>query len=528
MSSSDTLPLVSVGMPTYNRPDLLARALNCIVKQSYQNLEIIISDNASPDIRVEAVAREYCARDSRIRYVRNPKNIGAIRNFWSVLGLSRGEFFMWAADDDEWETDFIEYGLKHIGKAGTVMGNMETIFHVSETAIPSFMPHLDPAYSTYENAAAFLRNMQPSIIYGLHRTDALRSCIPDREFDFLDCFVVYKMILRHGIKTCPGVRYRAGVHSAEYIVKTASESQKKLIYAPFVIETIWETFKSKDLRTFQKLRLSVIAMRTSANLFLHLTRSTALKLPTPYAVMRRTLGFARTIWNRAYQLLQDAWPRLVSRSSFSQSGEDMIVDFALRAMRIDNPTYLDVGANHPFIFNNTYYFYTRGYRGVSVEPDPRLYALLVKKRPREKHLNIGVGAGRSDNMKFYVMSNSTLSTFSQEEANRYAESGSYRIERILNVDLIPITEIFDAYFGGHSADFVSIDVEGLDFEIISSIDFERYRPAIICVETIVYSEHRDGGKVTHIEEVLKSKGYMLYADTHINTIFVDRERWVNA
>jgi len=95
--------LVSVGVPVYDRPELLKRRLANIVGQTYRNLEIIVSDNASPNPEMEAIGRAYAASDPRIRYVRQATNIGAAANFDFVLSCSTGEYFAWAADDDEWD-----------------------------------------------------------------------------------------------------------------------------------------------------------------------------------------------------------------------------------------------------------------------------------------------------------------------------------------------------------------------------------------------------------------------------------------
>jgi FkbM family methyltransferase len=227
-------------------------------------------------------------------------------------------------------------------------------------------------------------------------------------------------------------------------------------------------------------------------------------------------------------VIGDVFPRYVSRQSFSQSGEDMIIDFALKAMRIENPSYLDIGANHPCIFNNTYYFYNlKGY-GVTVEPDPALSALLKRKRPKDITLNIGVSTGLHERLPLYVMSNPTLNTFSESEALRYGETGSYKIQRVIDVELLPISEIFMKYFDDNSPDILSIDVEGMDYEIIKSIDFKKYRPVIICVETLQFSESREVNKISAINNYLSNYNYMVYADTHINTIFVDRQKWIDA
>ncbi len=92
-------PLVSIGLPTYNRAATLERAIESAIKQDYQNVELLISDNASTD-ETEEICRCASQQDSRIKYVRQQTNLGAIANFREVLRHSSGEFFMWLADDD--------------------------------------------------------------------------------------------------------------------------------------------------------------------------------------------------------------------------------------------------------------------------------------------------------------------------------------------------------------------------------------------------------------------------------------------
>lgn len=100
---------ISIGLPTYNRPDSLRRTLDTMLAQSYSNIEIVISDNGSPDIRVAEVINEYAKKDSRIIPFRQGKNIGIIRNFEFVLEKSTGRYFMWKSDDD-WieDKDYIQ------------------------------------------------------------------------------------------------------------------------------------------------------------------------------------------------------------------------------------------------------------------------------------------------------------------------------------------------------------------------------------------------------------------------------------
>lgn len=100
-------PLVSVGIPTYNRPEGLRSVLTDICNQTYQNLEIIISDNASPHPEVKLILEEFKLRDSRIRFFIQSENKGSTFNFQFVLEKATGEYFMWAADDDSFSNEFI-------------------------------------------------------------------------------------------------------------------------------------------------------------------------------------------------------------------------------------------------------------------------------------------------------------------------------------------------------------------------------------------------------------------------------------
>lgn len=102
-----TYPLVSIGLPTYNRVDTLRRAITSALNQSYKNIELVISDNTSTD-GTEALCREFAATDTRVNYVRQIKNLGPTPNFVTVLNFSKGDFFLWLCDDDWLDPFFVE------------------------------------------------------------------------------------------------------------------------------------------------------------------------------------------------------------------------------------------------------------------------------------------------------------------------------------------------------------------------------------------------------------------------------------
>ena len=213
--------------------------------------------------------------------------------------------------------------------------------------------------------------------------------------------------------------------------------------------------------------------------------------------------------------------RSAGKVSYSQCGEDLIVRYVFDFLKIPTPTYLDIGAHHPTFLSNTFLFYQQGSSGLNIEPDPKLFEPFPKQRSRDTNLNIGISDQEGD-LPFYVMSAPTLNTFSEVDARAAVAQGRIKIEKIFPVKVRPINAVLQEFLPDVPLDFLSIDVEGLDFAILNSMDFARWRPKVICAETITYSETNQGKKIPQISGLLHEEGYRAYADTHINTIFVDR------
>ena len=231
---------------------------------------------------------------------------------------------------------------------------------------------------------------------------------------------------------------------------------------------------------------------------------------------------------------ESGWPRIAAqlrlragiyyRKSWSQCGEDLILRYLFDLLQIARPSYIDIGAHHPYYYNNTYLFYRQGARGVNVEPDPSLHTGLRRGRPRDVNLNIGIGP-REAELDFYVMSTRTLNTFSASEARKYVEQHGLRIVDTRRIRVQTFAQAVDAHLG-RAPDLVSLDVEGLDLDILRSIDFSRYRPHVFCVETISYAAGDGSGvKSPEIHALMLQNGYRLYADTYINSIYVAQSSW---
>ena len=102
----NAVPRLSIGLPVYNGEHYLAESLDALLGQSYEDFELIVSDNASTDGTAE-VCRRYEKLDSRIRYIRQPRNIGCAPNHNVLVQHARGELFKWASDDDLYARDLL-------------------------------------------------------------------------------------------------------------------------------------------------------------------------------------------------------------------------------------------------------------------------------------------------------------------------------------------------------------------------------------------------------------------------------------
>ena len=105
------MPLVSIGLPVYNGENFLGEAIESILKQTFEDFELIVCDNASTD-KTKSICLYYAAKDSRIRYYRNAKNIGAAANYNKTFHLSKGKYFKWVAHDDVCKKEYLESCLE--------------------------------------------------------------------------------------------------------------------------------------------------------------------------------------------------------------------------------------------------------------------------------------------------------------------------------------------------------------------------------------------------------------------------------
>lgn len=175
-------PLVTVGIPTYNRPDSLKIALECILNQSYNNLEIIVSDNASNGDNVKKELEYYKSKDARISYIIQTENIGVVANFLFVLAQAKGTYFMWMADDDFKDKNFISdcvHLLNNNPSAEIAFSNFATLSNP-----PKYYPFEEKIkkisnQNISKRLQAFIKSEdyygKANLLYGIFRTKILTS-----------------------------------------------------------------------------------------------------------------------------------------------------------------------------------------------------------------------------------------------------------------------------------------------------------------------------------------------------------------
>lgn len=214
------------------------------------------------------------------------------------------------------------------------------------------------------------------------------------------------------------------------------------------------------------------------------------------------------------------------QQSFSQAGEDLVLNFLFNDYGKKNISYLDIGTNNPDWGNNTYLFYKKGCRGVCVEADSSLISQIQEIRKGDTVINAGVSVSDQKEADFYIFNVPAINTFDKEEAELRLKSGNYKIERVVKVPLVNINDLIINNFQTYP-DLLSIDIEGLDLAVLQSLSYHLYPIPVICVETCKYSENHIRPKDHCFGHFMESIGYEVYADTYINTIFVNKNWFYN-
>src|SRR4051794_2178436 len=128
-------PVLSIGLPVYNGEQYLVSTLESIIAQSFTNFELIISDNGSTDATPE-ICQRFAMHDPRIRYFRNPNNLGSAKNYVRVFELARGKYFKWNGHDDPLAPDLLERCVSILEQDETIVLAFGKMHGIDEYDLP--------------------------------------------------------------------------------------------------------------------------------------------------------------------------------------------------------------------------------------------------------------------------------------------------------------------------------------------------------------------------------------------------------
>ena len=203
-----------------------------------------------------------------------------------------------------------------------------------------------------------------------------------------------------------------------------------------------------------------------------------------------------------------------SLKSYSQEGEDMILRRLFENQK--SGFYVDVGAHHPKRFSNTYFFYKKNWFGINIDAMPGSMKSFCKFRPRDINIEKPI-SDKEELLTYYIFNEPALNGFSKTLSESRDGNGNYFIKDHVDLKTSTLTSILDEKLpDNQEIDFLTVDVEGLDFLVIKSNDFKKYRPKVILIEMLSnkFSEIEND----EISKYLLQQGYSIYSKT-VNTVF---------
>jgi FkbM family methyltransferase len=200
--------------------------------------------------------------------------------------------------------------------------------------------------------------------------------------------------------------------------------------------------------------------------------------------------------------------------SYSQEGEDLILKRLFESK--PNGFYVDVGAHHPKRFSNTYIFYLRGWHGINIDAMPGSMKAFDKYRPRDINLEVAV-SDRAQTLTYHIFDEPALNGFSAS-LSESRDDTKYHLLRKVPVKTFPLSEILEQHVpSGQQIDFMSIDVEGLDLDVLKSNNWSVFVPRFIVIEILDASLR--GLMESPVVQYLDDKGYSMYSKLAQSVVF---------
>lgn len=168
--------------------------------------------------------------------------------------------------------------------------------------------------------------------------------------------------------------------------------------------------------------------------------------------------------------------------SYGQEGEDILLRRLFSEQK--GGFYVDVGAHHPIRFSNTYAFYKKGWRGINIEPNPDMHTLFQNTRKRDININCGVDKSEGV-LNYYMFNEPALNTFDPELVNDRLSKTKFFVQKLIQIKVEPLNKLLEQFLpANQKIDFMSVDVEGLDLNVLMSNDWSKNRPQYVLTEQL--------------------------------------------
>lgn len=203
--------------------------------------------------------------------------------------------------------------------------------------------------------------------------------------------------------------------------------------------------------------------------------------------------------------------------SYSSLNEDVVLNRVFGNKK--NGLFVDIGANHPVVGSVTKHFSDLGWTGINVEPDPFVLECLKLHRPSDLNVGLGISATCGKKIFYQVVENNGLSTFDSIIAENLKTIGFKVTET--EIETITLVEFFDRYINDRVVDFLKIDVEGYEHEVIAGSDFARFRPRVLLIESTIPGTNTLNHEKW--EPILLEAGYIFTLFDGINRYYIREE-----
>lgn len=221
----------------------------------------------------------------------------------------------------------------------------------------------------------------------------------------------------------------------------------------------------------------------------------------------KKLYFFYNIYIRNYKFLKNG----------SQFQEDKFI--LSRFPKDYKGTYLDIGCYHPTRHNNTYLLYKAGWKGINIDLNPLSIELFDFLRPKDTNINAAISNEKSEKKLYYIGELNTQNTLDENQLNFLKNHHNVKQDEIIEkkIETIKIATVLD-YYNHHNIDFLNLDVEGYEYNILKTINFYKININYLCIEMINHNEHsiENGQK---IQNLLEKNNYIMIQKFDFNYIY---------